>query len=104
MERLENYLDYWHRHRPGRHGLLPWVHVDEGFADNGLQNWAWEQCAVEAVDLNSQLVREPWAFAQVLEMKGRRAALIPWSPSGFTATPTSGRCGSGLRRRSVRNG
>lgn len=68
--RLRNYLLYWHRNRRGRHGLLKWLHVDEGFADNGLQNWAWEPLSVEAVDLNSQLVREHWAFAGILESKG----------------------------------
>ncbi len=67
LTKLQNYLGYWHRERLGRHGLLTWLHVDEGFADNGLQNWSWESCAVEAVDLNCQLVREHLALARILE-------------------------------------
>lgn len=71
IRKLRNNLLYWHRKRVNKHGLLTWLHVDEGFADNGLQNWAWEGCAVEAVDLNCQIVREHRALAWLLDQRGR---------------------------------
>lgn len=67
-DRLNKYLMYWHINRKGRLGLVKWLHVDEGFADNGLANWAWEENCVEAVDLNAQLVLEhtnaAWIFGK----------------------------------------
>lgn len=63
LEKLHRYLEYFHIHRTGRAGLLKWMDVDEGFADNGLANWAWEPFSVEAVDLNSQMVIEHRCFA-----------------------------------------
>lgn len=71
LDRLDSYLLYWHSHRTGRQGLMRWLHVDEGFADNGLANWAWEGAAVEATDLNAQLVREHLALAWILGERGR---------------------------------
>lgn len=70
-KKLRNYLLYWHVHRPGRHGLLKWLNVDEGFADNGLANWSWDPNSVEAVDLNAQLVLEHSAAAWMAERLGR---------------------------------
>jgi hypothetical protein len=58
FDRLSANLLYWHAHRTGRNGLLKWWHMDEGFADNGLANWAWDVNCVEAVDLNAQLILE----------------------------------------------
>ena len=58
FERLHANLMYWHAHRTGRHGLLKWWHMDEGFADNGVGNWAWDVNCVEAVDLNAQMILE----------------------------------------------
>ena len=68
--RLDKYLKYWHIHRKGRLGLAKWLHVDEGFADNGLANWAWEENCVEAVDLNAQLVLEHINTAWIFNKKG----------------------------------
>jgi hypothetical protein len=67
---LHNHLLWWHSNRTGREGLLKWLHVDEGFADNGLANWAWEGNAVQGVDLNAQLVREHMGLARVFDMRG----------------------------------
>ncbi|QOR70665.1 hypothetical protein IM660_19160 [Ruania alkalisoli] len=70
LERIESYLDYRHIHQLGRDGLLTWTHVDEGFADNATANWAWEPNAVQAVDLNAQMVLEHTAFAWLAERAG----------------------------------
>jgi len=71
LDRLDRHLLYWHIHRTGREGLLRWLHVDEGFADNGLGNWAWEGCSVQGTDLNAQLVREHLGLAWILQQRGR---------------------------------
>lgn len=75
LDRLESYLLYRHSHCTGREGLLTWYHIDEGFGDNGVGNWAWEPNAVEAVDLNAQMVYEHSAFAYMADKAGdeRRA-------------------------------
>lgn len=70
FDRLHANLMYWHAHRTGRHGLLKWWHVDEGFADNGLGNWAWDVNAVEAVDLNSQMILEHTCAGWIAERLG----------------------------------
>lgn len=67
LDRLHAQLEYWHIHRRGREGLLKWLHVDEGFADNGMANWSWEPLAVQAVDLSAQLVREHLSLAWIME-------------------------------------
>ena len=76
VENLHRHLIWWHVNRTGREGLLKWLHVDEGFADNGLVNWAWEGNAVQGTDLNAQMVREHIGLAWVLEERGdeKRAA------------------------------
>jgi hypothetical protein len=75
LDRVEKYLEYFHVYRTGRTALLKWIHVDEGFADNGLANWAWETNCVEATDLNCQIAREHLALSRVFDRKGdaRRA-------------------------------
>ena len=70
LEKIHRYLEYFHIHRTGRAGLLKWLHVDEGFADNGLANWAWEPLSVEAVDLNAQLVLEHRCFSKLCKQAG----------------------------------
>lgn len=67
LEKIHRYLEYFHIHRTGRSGLLKWLHVDEGFADNGLGNWTWEPLSVEAVDLNAQMVIEHRCFAALCD-------------------------------------
>lgn len=71
LEKIHRYLEYFHIHRTGRTGLLKWLHVDEGFADNGLANWAWEPLCVEAVDLNAQIVIEHRCFAALCDRADR---------------------------------
>jgi hypothetical protein len=71
FDRLDANLLYWHTHRTGRHGLLKWWHVDEGFADNGLGNWAWDTNCVEAVDLNAQMILEHACAAWLAGRLGR---------------------------------
>ena len=70
MSRLSDNILYWHKNRTGRSGLAKWLQVDEGFADNGLANWAWDENSVEAVDLNAQLVAENMAVAWIAEKRG----------------------------------
>lgn len=70
FDRLHANLLYWHAHRTGRHGLLKWWHVDEGFADNGLGNWAWDTNCVEAVDLNAQMILEHSCAAWLADRLG----------------------------------
>jgi hypothetical protein len=70
LEKLERYLLYRHEHRTGREGLIKWLHVDEGFGDNGLANWAWEPNSVEGTDLNAQMVLEHSATAWLAEKMG----------------------------------
>lgn len=68
--RLKADLEFWHRERIGEHGLAKWLNVDEGFADNGLGNWAWDENSVEATDLNAQLVIEHCAVAWIADERG----------------------------------
>jgi hypothetical protein len=72
LERVESYLLYRHERRTGREGLIKWLHVDEGFADNGLANWAWEPDSVEGTDLNAQMVLEHSALSWLAEKLGDR--------------------------------
>jgi len=71
LEALECHLNYWHIHRTGREGLLKWLDVDEGFADNGMANFTWERNCVQGCDLNAQLVREHLALAHLFRESGR---------------------------------
>lgn len=71
LEKIHCYLEYFHIHRTGRSGLLKWLHVDEGFADNGLANWAWDPLSVEAVDLNAQMVLEYRCFSALCRKAGQ---------------------------------
>jgi hypothetical protein len=68
--RLHSLVLYWHRNRRSGRGLLRWLAVDEGFADNGLANWTFERSTVEAVDLNAQMILEHAAAARIAEMLG----------------------------------
>ncbi|SEE97467.1 MGH1-like glycoside hydrolase domain-containing protein [Ruania alba] len=70
LARLDAYLRYRHERGTGAQGLLTWRHVDEGFADNGLANWAWEEHAVQAADLNAQLVLEHAATSWLADRLG----------------------------------
>ena len=72
MARLSDNILYWHKNRIGRSGLAKWLSVDEGFADNGLGNWAWDENSVEAVDLNAQLVVENASVAWIAERRGNK--------------------------------
>jgi len=67
---LRSLVLYWHRNRRSKRGLLRWLTVDEGFADNGLANWSFERNSVEADDLNAQMVLEHAAAARIAEMLG----------------------------------
>jgi hypothetical protein len=73
LERVARSLLYRHERHTGRAGLVRWLHVDEGFADNGPANWAWEPDTVEATDLNAQLVVEHAAVAWLADRLGDAA-------------------------------
>lgn len=70
LDKVSQYLRYRHIHRTGRDGLVKWFHQGEGFADNGLANWAWENNVVEGTDLNAQLVLEHRATAWLADRLG----------------------------------
>lgn len=72
LTRLDAYLRYRHVQGTGPQGLVCWRHVDEGFADNGIGNWAWEPYSVQAVDINAQLVVEHASVARLAERMGER--------------------------------
>jgi hypothetical protein len=73
-ERLNSLLMYWHVNRTGRHGLLKWLHVDEGLSDNGPANWTWDNNTVEATDLNAQMLIEHCAAAYIAQVRGDEIA------------------------------